>query len=112
METIPPSEETVTLKRTHFYPILVVLAFAVGILTGYIRWGRPSEQDRAAAGSRDTTQTTVARWQALARQKVVELDALIARAQRMKYVLETGLHCGCLRLEDCPIVPGDVCCCG
>jgi protein-disulfide isomerase len=59
METIPPSEETVTFKRTHFYSILVVLAFAVGILTGYIMWGRPSEQAQAAAGSRDTAQTTV-----------------------------------------------------
>jgi MerR family redox-sensitive transcriptional activator SoxR len=45
-----------------------------------------------------------ARWQPLARQKLRELDALIDRAQRMKQVLETGLNCGCLRLEDCGIV--------
>ncbi len=53
-----------------------------------------------------------ARWQTLARKKVTELDALIERAQRMKQVLETGLQCGCLRLEDCPVMPGDLCCCG
>ncbi len=53
-----------------------------------------------------------ARWRILASQKVVELDELIARVQRMKQVLETGLHCSCLRLEDCSITPGDVCCCG
>jgi|CXWL01.1.fsa_nt_gi MerR family redox-sensitive transcriptional activator SoxR len=52
-----------------------------------------------------------ARWRTLACQKVVELDASIARAQRMKQVLETGLQCGCLRLEDCPVTPGDDCCC-
>lgn len=53
-----------------------------------------------------------ARWQTLARQKMIELDALIEQAQRMKQVLETGLQCGCLKLEDCPIAPGDLCCCG
>jgi MerR family redox-sensitive transcriptional activator SoxR len=53
-----------------------------------------------------------ARWRTLARQKMTELDALIERVQRMKQVLETGLQCGCLRLEDCPIMPGDLCCCG
>lgn len=57
-------------------------------------------------------ESPASRWQTLARQKVVELDALIAQAQRMKHVLETGLNCGCLRLEDCPITPGDLCCCG
>jgi MerR family redox-sensitive transcriptional activator SoxR len=42
-----------------------------------------------------------ARWQPLARQKLLELDALIERVQQMKRVLEKGLNCGCLRLEDC-----------
>ena len=45
-----------------------------------------------------------ARWQPLARQKLRELDAVIAHAQQMKRVLETGLNCGCLRLEDCAVV--------
>jgi MerR family transcriptional regulator, redox-sensitive transcriptional activator SoxR len=51
-----------------------------------------------------------ARWQPLARKKMQELDALIHRAQQMKRVLETGLNCGCLRLEDCAIVLADGCC--
>ena len=42
-----------------------------------------------------------ARWQPLARQKLQELDALIARTLMMKKILEKGLNCGCLRLEDC-----------
>ena len=44
-----------------------------------------------------------ARWQPLAKQKITELDALIVRAQQMKRILETGLNCGCLRLEDCAV---------
>ena len=44
-----------------------------------------------------------ARWQPLAQQKIAELDALMARAQQMKYILEHGLNCGCLRLEDCAV---------
>jgi MerR family redox-sensitive transcriptional activator SoxR len=51
-----------------------------------------------------------ARWQPLARLKIRELDALIARAQQMKVVLEKGLNCGCLRLEDCAIVLEEGCC--
>jgi MerR family transcriptional regulator, redox-sensitive transcriptional activator SoxR len=41
------------------------------------------------------------RWRALARRKLPELTALIDRAGRMKQMLETGLHCGCARIEDC-----------
>jgi protein-disulfide isomerase len=42
---IPPEpaiqqEETFTFKATHVYAMLVVLAFAVGILVGYVAWGR------------------------------------------------------------------------
>ena len=35
-------EETVTFKLSHFYSILVLLAFAVGVLVGYMAWGRNS----------------------------------------------------------------------
>jgi MerR family redox-sensitive transcriptional activator SoxR len=53
-----------------------------------------------------------ARWQALAEQKLGELDALIEQAQQMRQILKTGLQCGCLRLEDCLIVEGETCCRG
>ena len=33
-------EETVTFKKSYFYSALVVLAFAAGILVGYVAWGR------------------------------------------------------------------------
>ena len=51
-----------------------------------------------------------ARWQPLAQQKMAELDALIERAQQMKRILEAGLNCGCLRLEDCAVVLERGCC--
>jgi MerR family redox-sensitive transcriptional activator SoxR len=44
-----------------------------------------------------------ARWQPLAQQKIQELDAMILRMHQMKHVLEVGLNCGCLRLEDCAV---------
>jgi MerR family transcriptional regulator, redox-sensitive transcriptional activator SoxR len=53
-----------------------------------------------------------ARWQALAEQKLCELDLLIERAQHTREILITGLRCGCLRLEDCLIVEGEERCRG
>ncbi len=43
------------------------------------------------------------RWRPLAEHKLGEVDALIARAQQMKRILETLLECGCVRLEECGI---------
>jgi MerR family redox-sensitive transcriptional activator SoxR len=45
--------------------------------------------------------TLKAKWRPLARAKLVELDAVIARAQAMKAAIESGLACGCIRVEDC-----------
>jgi MerR family redox-sensitive transcriptional activator SoxR len=53
-----------------------------------------------------------ARWQALAEQKLCELDTLIERAEHMRQMLKAGLRCGCLRLEDCLIVEGEERCRG
>ena len=55
----PPAKpaETFTFKATHFYAVLVVLAFAAGVLIGYAAWGRtpattvlvPDQSQAAAA---------------------------------------------------------------
>jgi MerR family redox-sensitive transcriptional activator SoxR len=42
-----------------------------------------------------------ARWQELATRKLEEIDAMVARAERMRSVLRVALDCGCFRLEDC-----------
>ena len=38
-EDDPVQEDTVTFKRSHFYSVLTVLAFAAGVLLGYVAWG-------------------------------------------------------------------------
>jgi protein-disulfide isomerase len=43
------ADETVTFKRSHFYAIMVVFSFAVGILVGYVAWGRNATTQQAAA---------------------------------------------------------------
>jgi MerR family transcriptional regulator, redox-sensitive transcriptional activator SoxR len=42
-----------------------------------------------------------ARWRELAARKLVEVNELIERAQRMKSLLETSFHCRCGQLADC-----------
>jgi MerR family redox-sensitive transcriptional activator SoxR len=42
-----------------------------------------------------------ARWAELASRKLAEIDALVARAERMRAVLRIALDCGCFRLADC-----------
>jgi MerR family redox-sensitive transcriptional activator SoxR len=56
-------------------------------------------------GFEDATPASV-RWQVLARRKLEEVDALIARAERMKVLLGQALACQCLRLEDCAACMG------
>ena len=41
------------------------------------------------------------RWELLARRKITEMDELIARAKKMKRLLENADRCKCLELEDC-----------
>jgi protein-disulfide isomerase len=41
--------DTVTFKRSHFYAVLTVLAFSVGLLLGYVVWGMDSTQVTAQA---------------------------------------------------------------
>jgi MerR family redox-sensitive transcriptional activator SoxR len=50
-----------------------------------------------------SSETSVSdRWQALARQKLVEVEALIRHAQAMKRILEEELLlCRCLTFEEC-----------
>jgi MerR family redox-sensitive transcriptional activator SoxR len=53
----------------------------------------------------DETAPLGVRWRTLAEQKLAALDVLISRAQRMKRVLEEGIRCQCLNLDEClPLV--------
>jgi len=39
-----PQEDTFTLKRSHFYAAMTILAFAAGVLLGYVVWGYNTPQ--------------------------------------------------------------------
>jgi MerR family redox-sensitive transcriptional activator SoxR len=41
------------------------------------------------------------RWRTLAEQKLAEIDVLMSRAQEMKRLLEEGVRCQCLNLDEC-----------
>ena len=48
-EQLAPIEtETFTFKRSHFYAVLTVLAFAAGVLLGYVVWGYNTQQPTSA----------------------------------------------------------------
>lgn len=49
-QPVDNTDDTVVFKRSHFYSIMVVLSFAIGILVGYMVWGRstPSQQVASA----------------------------------------------------------------
>jgi MerR family transcriptional regulator, redox-sensitive transcriptional activator SoxR len=49
----------------------------------------------------DETAPLGVRWRTLAEQKLAELDVLITTAQGMKRVLEEGIRCQCLNLDEC-----------
>lgn len=59
MNTPPTSDDTLTFKRSHFYTVLVVLAFFAGILTGFVVWGPASVAGQTAASNPSGIQAPV-----------------------------------------------------
>jgi MerR family redox-sensitive transcriptional activator SoxR len=41
------------------------------------------------------------RWRALAREKLPEIDEQIRRALALRRMLQAGMRCQCVRIEDC-----------
>ena len=41
------------------------------------------------------------RWRALAREKLPEIDAQIARAMALRRLLQDGMQCRCISIDDC-----------
>ena len=50
----PAQEDTITFKRSHFYSVVTVLAFAAGVLLGYVVWGVGSPATQTASQSSGT----------------------------------------------------------
>ncbi len=65
MEENTTTLDTITFKRSYFYSALVVLSFFVGILVGYIAWGRDTvstNTNRPAAAAAATTPQAARRY--------------------------------------------------
>ena len=56
---------------------------------------------RLLLSAANASQRPSAAWHELARRKRAELDATIARARRMKRLLDRTLQCRCLDLDEC-----------
>ena len=50
---------------------------------------------------RDTAAPLSDRWQALAREKLADVERLIRHAQEVRRTLIGGLGCGCANLDEC-----------
>lgn len=56
----PMTDDVVTFKRSHFYSVLTVLAFAAGVLLGYVVWGYGSSENAALVAQSPQTAAQVA----------------------------------------------------
>jgi len=72
-ETISQPSDTITFKKDQFYTVLVVLAFGIGILTGYIMWGRGTS-GRVAAQTGTTAQVAGAPTQTAFHRYTIPTD--------------------------------------
>ena len=68
------------------------------------RAGFTIAETRTLIGGFSTEELPSERWRVLAREKLTEVEALIDRAQAMKRLLERGLRCECLTIEDCALL--------
>jgi len=57
---IEPEPETFTFKRSHVYSFAIVLAFAAGLLIGYLAWGRNATPPQTAADPQAQSPSQVA----------------------------------------------------
>jgi protein-disulfide isomerase len=58
LETTAPGDESryIRIRRSHFYAVLLPLAFVAGIAYGYLIWGKPDATPPTSANTTDTTE--------------------------------------------------------
>ncbi len=56
----PVTEDTVTFKRSHFYAVMTLFAFAAGMFVGYLVWGRGAPAQPANAQTQPPAAATPA----------------------------------------------------
>ncbi|CAN5776617.1 MerR family transcriptional regulator [soil metagenome] len=94
---ILPKPERISGQRRYDTDVLhllnaIGLAKRAGFTTAELRQLFQAVHDREAPS---------AAWERFAHDKLKEVDLLIERAHTMKSLLEEGLRCGCLGLEEC-----------
>ncbi len=95
-----PVPRRVSGRRRYDEGVLQLLA-AIGLAR---RAGFTLGEARTLCTGFSATTPPSARWRALAERKLPEIQALIDRAQEMKRLLELGIECQCLSLEECRLL--------
>lgn len=54
------AEDTITIKTSHFYAILVAFAFLIGLLVGFVAWGRAPAPTQTVVNYQPAAQAPVA----------------------------------------------------
>jgi len=94
-----PRPERVNGRR-RYDPEIIYLLRAIGIAK---QAGFTIEEMRQLFREREASEPFSEVWDRFARQKLAEVEALIERAHQMKALLETGLECGCLGMQECAV---------
>jgi MerR family redox-sensitive transcriptional activator SoxR len=101
-------------ERSIFTRLAVIaLAREAGFSLNEIRRLTRASEERVAPGRPGATRKTGRarpgeRWSELAREKLPQIEALIARAQAMRELLLRGMECDCASPKECPGVSARV----
>ena len=90
--------ERVGGKRRYDEAVLRTLA----VIDAAKRAGFTIEEVRTLIHGFPAEATAAERWQALATDKLAEVDGLISRLRQMQELLEEALRCDCASLDECP----------
>ncbi len=95
-----PRPERVSGQRRYAFDVVIVLA----VIDLAKQAGFSLEEIKTLLyGFSDETPPSD-RWKALARTKLPELDQQMQRLGAMKLLLQEGLDCECLRLDECAVL--------
>lgn len=67
-------ENVITFKRSHFYSAMVVLAFAAGLLVGYLAWGRAAATSQTVAAQPSSGNPVVQAPVATSTPRIIRYD--------------------------------------
>ena len=85
------------VERLAFIQTAQRLGFALADIEMLFHANEAAETNAASGAESPLSE----RWQALAKQKLAEVDHLIRQAAGMRRMLARGLRCGCPNLHDC-----------